>query len=158
MGVTAKGAALRTIVNQVRVLFHKFAHAAAQIHGTDLMAIGKRAILEDLLKNGPQTIPQLARKRPVTRQHILSLVNPLKEEGRVEFRENPAHKRSFLVSLTGPGKKLIENMIAREDVVFNQLAESLKLQEVNRTIETLKTIQNLLESEKFKESLKGGKR
>ncbi len=158
MSVTAKSAALRTIVNQVRVLFHKFSDAGAQLHRTSLIAMGQRAVLEDLLRNGPQTIPQMARKRPVTRQHILNLVNPLKKEELVEFRENPAHQRSFLVALTDPGKKLIETMIAKEDAMFSQLAEPLTLQEVKRTIETLKAIQHLFESRRFKEALKGGRR
>ena len=149
MAEANKGRALRAIMNLTRTLFHKFAHAGTQIHQMDFLAVGKRAILEDLRMNGPQTIPQMARKRPVSRQHILNLVTPLKQEGNVDFMENPVHKRSFLVALTDPGRQLIEHMIAKESAAFIRLAEPLKLKEMNAALETLMALKEILESERF---------
>jgi DNA-binding MarR family transcriptional regulator len=144
-----KGPALRKVMNQIRGLFHKFAQAGTRIHQTDNIAIGKRAVLEDLLVSGPQTIPQMARKRPVSRQHILNLVQPLKEGGDVEFIENPEHKRSFLVVLTDQGREKIQAMLQTEEVVLEKLAQSLKMKDLETTIASLSAIKNLLESEKF---------
>ena len=151
-----QGPALRKVMNQIRVLFHKFAEAGARIHQTDNIAIGKRAVLEDLLVNGPQTIPQMARKRPVSRQHILNLVQPLKEGGDVEFIENPEHKRSFLVVLTDQGREKMQAMLQTEDVVLEKLAQSLKMKDLETTIASLSAIKNLLESEKFIKAVEEG--
>jgi len=149
MPEASKEEVLKEVTIQVRALFHKLGHAATVIHGTDIPAIGKRAILEDLLINGQQTIPEIARKRPVSRQHILQLVKPLEEEGNVQFKENPIHKKSFLVDLTDQGKELIEEMILKEGIVFKELTNSMKLSDLNTTLKTLSSIKELLDSEKF---------
>lgn len=148
-----KGPALRKVSGLIRVLFHRLAHAASQIHESDLITMGQRALLEDLLNNGPQTIPRLASKRPVSRQHILGHVNPLKQGGYVEYQDNPIHKRSFLISLTDKGQKTIRKMIQREDRVFQELAKSLKIDELNKTIEILKIFKGQLEDEEFNKTL-----
>jgi hypothetical protein len=41
------------------------------------MTAGKRGVLKGLDRLGPQTVPQMARARPVSRQHIQTLVNRL---------------------------------------------------------------------------------
>ena len=153
MTETKKGPALRKVSGLVRVLFHRLAHAASQIHESDFITIGQRALLEDLLNNGPQTIPRLASKRPVSRQHILGHVNPLKQDGYVEFQDNPIHKRSFLVTLTPKGQKTIEAMIQTEDRVFQELAKSLKIDELNKTIEVLKVFKGQLEKDELQKIL-----
>jgi len=153
MTETKKGPALRKVSGLVRILFHRLAHAASQIHESDDIIIGQRALLEDLLNNGPQTIPRLASKRPVSRQHILGHVNPLKQDGYVEFQDNPIHKRSFLVTLTPKGQKTIKAMIQTEDRVFQELAKSLKIDELNKTIEVLKIFKGKLEKDDFQKIL-----
>jgi DNA-binding MarR family transcriptional regulator len=64
-----------------------------------------RGVLESLATHGPQTVPALARSRPVARQHIQVLVNDLVAMGLVETRPNPAHKRSSLVDVTTGGRR-----------------------------------------------------
>ena len=149
----SKGAALRTIMNQVRLLMHKFGWAAGEIHKIDLLAVGKRAILEDLLLNGPQTIPQMAVKRPVSRQHILKLVRPLKQEGLVEYRKNPIHKRSFIVALTQKGEIKIEKMMDKENLVLRRISEPLSLNDMERTIQTLNAVKSVLEGDRFRRAV-----
>lgn len=51
----------------------------------------------------PMTVPQVARRLGVSRQHILRLTNELVDEGLVELLPNPDHKTSPLVSLTPAG-------------------------------------------------------
>lgn len=69
------------------------------------------------------SVPQLARARPVSRQHIQALVNPLVAEGLVELGENPAHKRSKFVDLTDQGRQLAENMLRRESELLEIIAD-----------------------------------
>src|SRR6185295_2962392 len=79
--------------------------------GFKLRALGRRAgfisarggvwgLLRSLKLGGPQTVPALARSRPVSRQHIQTLADAMAAEGLLAFKPNPAHKRSPLVTLT----------------------------------------------------------
>ena len=83
---------------------------------------------------GEQTVPQLARARPVSRQFMQTLVNKLLDEGLVDYIENPAHKRSRLVRLTQKGSAAVKIMIQRELKVLDGItlwisAEELQLAE-----------------------------
>lgn len=95
---------------EVRKLFHRLKAAAEDLHLSATLPIPQRAILEDLSALGPQTVPQMARSRPVSRQHIQKLVNQLLEQQFVEMIANPAHKTSMLVRLTNRGRKTFEKM------------------------------------------------
>jgi DNA-binding MarR family transcriptional regulator len=53
---------------------------------------------------GPFTVPQIARRLGVSRQHILRMTNDLATEGLVELVPNPDHKTSPLVTLTAAGR------------------------------------------------------
>ena len=59
-------------------------------------------------------MPALAYRRPVSRQHIQTLVNELLRDGLVIRKPNAAHKRSKLVSLTPKGRSTITAMLERE--------------------------------------------
>jgi len=65
---------------------------------------GEFGILRALACDGPQTVPDMARSRPVSRQHCQTIVNSLEVQGLVEFVENPKHKRSQLVRVTRSGR------------------------------------------------------
>src|ERR687887_550554 len=52
---------------------------------------------------GPLTVPQIARMRPTSRQRMQRLADELAAEGLAEFIDNPRHRRSKLVRLTGKG-------------------------------------------------------
>lgn len=69
---------------------------------------GKRiwALLRILKLYGPQTVPQIARMRSVSRQYIQRLANDIVEEGYAEFTSNPGHKRSQFIKITPKGEEL----------------------------------------------------
>lgn len=71
---------------------------------------GEWGVLRILACDGPQTVPEMARSRPVSRQHCQTIANTLESQGLVEFVENPRHKRSHLVSITKKGKARFEAM------------------------------------------------
>lgn len=71
---------------------------------------GEWGVLRMLANDGPQTVPEMARSRPVSRQHCQTIANALERQGLVEFVENPRHKRSHLVSITKKGKSRFEAM------------------------------------------------
>ena len=71
---------------------------------------GEFGILRLLVTFGPQTVPDMARSRPVSRQHCQTIANSLEAQGFVEFIENPKHKRSHLLRVTRAGRAQYERM------------------------------------------------
>ena len=67
-----------------------------------------RSVLAVLKRNGPMTVPALGRVRGTSRQNIQGIVNRLEAEGCVHFAQNPAHKKSELVSATEYGLSVLE--------------------------------------------------
>lgn len=71
---------------------------------------GEWGTLRQLIKEGPQTVPDMARSKPVSRQHCQTIVNALQAQGLVEFIDNPKHKTSKLVRVTKRGHTRFESM------------------------------------------------
>jgi len=113
--------ALYRLIGETRALFHRLREAANELHGEGFLTAARRGVLESLEHRGPQTIPQLARARPVSRQHIQALVATLQDDGLVEQIPNPAHKRSFLIRLTEAGHARIGDMTRREAQALSRL-------------------------------------
>ena len=84
--------------------------AATQAIAGFAQAGGEWGVLRMLAIEGQQTVPEMARSRPVSRQHCLTIANALKAQGFVEFIENPKHKRSHLVRITKKGRARYEAM------------------------------------------------
>ena len=127
---------------------------AAQIHGQGELTAGKRGVLRGLDRSGPQTVPQMARIRPVSRQYIQTLVNLLAQEGQVKFIENPAHKRSRLVRLTPKGKEFLEAMYRREAKLLAGLKTDIPEKDMLAAAVALRAVRQLFESEQWKQRLK----
>jgi DNA-binding MarR family transcriptional regulator len=106
--------ALDGLLDEVRLLFHRAAQAVEELHGAEPVTAGTRAVLEALQRGGPATVPGLARRRHVSRQHIQVLVNDLVAKGLVAAEGNPAHRRSPLYSLTADGARTIRRITERE--------------------------------------------
>ena len=71
---------------------------------------GEWGTLRTLVKEGPQTVPNMARSKPVSRQHCQTIVNTLEAQGLVEFIDNPKHKTSKLVRATKRGRARFDSM------------------------------------------------
>jgi DNA-binding MarR family transcriptional regulator len=71
---------------------------------------GEWGVLRTLVKEGAQTVPEMARTRPVSRQHCQTICNALEKQGLVEFVDNPKHKRSKLVRATKKGRDRFQSM------------------------------------------------
>ena len=146
--------ALSTVFDETILLFHRLRAAAEEVHGQGPLSGGRRGVLRSLYRLGPQTVPQMARARPVSRQHIQMLVNGLLEDGLVELAENPAHKRSHLVGLTGKGRALIEKMLAREAAVLAAVKIEIPERDLRRTAEVLRSLREFLGGTSWKRSLR----
>jgi DNA-binding MarR family transcriptional regulator len=134
--------AVMKVVGGVRSLFHELSVVAQEVHGGSPLAGGLRGVLVNLLEDGDQTVPTLARRRPVSRQHIQTLVNELLRDGLVVRISNPAHKRSKLVSLTPKGRRTITAMLERENRLLRALdlePETHQLMAAAQVLEELRT-------------------
>ncbi len=141
--------ALMTVFEETRALFHRLKVVVEQIHKEGQMSGGLRGVLRSLLTDGPQTVPQMARTRPTSRQHIQVLVNRLLEMGLVELVDNPAHKRSRLVSLTPAGKKRIDAMNQREAALLQKFQAGISEKNLYSTARTLKKLRKAFESDEW---------
>ena len=101
-------------------------------------------LLGTLHRHGPCTVPQVARMRPVARQHIQKLANEMVREGLIAFTDNPAHKRSKLMRLTRKGEKAYAELSGHMEDMAEQLAVDLNPDELNRTAKVLHEIREKL--------------
>lgn len=148
---------LNSLVNETVLLFHRLRIVADQIHHRGETTGALRSILRSLDKLGEQTVPQMARARAVSRQHVQALVNQLVEERLVELISNPAHKRSPLARLTPLGKKTVDAMNNNEAGLLSKAGLSVSDQDLLQTAETLRTVRAYFESERWKRILKNVK-
>jgi DNA-binding MarR family transcriptional regulator len=135
-------------------LFHTLTAAAEELHQQGDFTAGKRGVLRGLYRLGPQTVPQMARARPVSRQYIQMLTDQLDEEGLVEFIDNPAHKRSWLVRLTDKGRALMEAMTAREARILNELPVPVSEQQIQDATAVLRSMREVFHGQAWKNATK----
>ena len=134
---------LREWIDEIRSCFHQLGAAATDIHQASGVTGQQRAVLESLLRHGDQTVPDMARARPVSRQHIQSIVDELLATGLVAVMANPAHKRSSLIRLTAKGRRLMRTVTARERAVMPLLSAAFSASELEHAIGLTRRLRRL---------------
>jgi len=140
---------LESVLAETVALFHRLRAVAEEIHGERGMTAGKRGILVGLARGGPQTVPQMGRARPVSRQYVQTLVNQLAKRGLVEFVENPVHKRSLLVRLTARGRGLVDSMTKRETALLAQVDPVVVDRNLRSAARVLRAVREMFESQEW---------
>jgi len=138
--------AVEAVLYETVRLFHRLRVVMEELHHQGELSSGKSGILKSLDRHGPQTVPQMARARPVSRQYIQTLVNPLLKENLVELLENPAHKKSSLVALTERGEKLVRRMRKRERDALERLEVNLDADDLRSAREALEALREIYNS------------
>lgn len=103
-----------TVIDEVRLLFNRLIELVEELHRDSGVTAPQRAVLEYLHRHGEATVPDIARARNVTRQHIQGIVNDLARLALVEPRPNPAHQRSPLFVLADVGRRTMTAILDRE--------------------------------------------
>ena len=98
------------VVDETIALFRWLAWVSEQLYGEDGRGVARRWVLRRLSRDGPQTVPQLARTRRMRRQSMQPIVDALVDDGLVAWSHNPAHKRSRLATVTASGKRLVARL------------------------------------------------
>ena len=72
---------LDRLFDEVRLLEHRLVQVAERLHTGDGVTIPGRAVLEYLLRCGTTSVPDIARARYVSRQHIQTIVDTFADAG-----------------------------------------------------------------------------
>jgi len=137
--------AVETLTREIRACFHRLKALVDAQHRELDMTAAQRGVLESLREGGEQTVPQIARSKRVTRQHIQVLVNKLVESGLVETRANDRDRRSPRVALTDAGRAMFDRMRERERGVVAGLALALAACDLDATRTTLEAMHAYLD-------------
>lgn len=121
------------LAQRLRALGKK--HGAVTIWGGGLWGL-----LRSLHQQGPQTVPMLARSRPVARQRVQRLANEMVEAGLVVFIDNPHHRRSKLLTLSAKGRATLAMLDARLVKLAGRLSGELPTRDISRALATLRSI------------------
>jgi len=81
--------------------------------------------MASLAAAGGRAVPDLARERGVSRQHIQSVINELLGAGLVASVRNPSHRRSPLLALTDEGLRRLRSVEAREAEYLTRIAPAV---------------------------------
>ena len=129
---------------EITWLIRRLFRAMAQLADTYLRAHGlaaaDRAILEFLYPDAELSVPEIATRYQVSRQHVQVTVNALLEDGFLESRPNPRHKRSPLFALTQVGRELFRKIRTAESDVLDQLFMDIPSDDIESTRRTLEAM------------------
>ncbi|HLG61517.1 MAG TPA: MarR family winged helix-turn-helix transcriptional regulator [Ktedonosporobacter sp.] len=132
--------ALQFLYEENELLYHQSSSIIENVYSHGAVSMGRRGVLLALYRHGPQTVPQIASEKSVSRQYIQKLVNRLVEEGYVELIDNAAHKRSHLVQLTEEGQAYMTRMRQREAEIVREMTIPFPAEQLQTAVETLRAV------------------
>ncbi|WP_224387723.1 MarR family winged helix-turn-helix transcriptional regulator [Pseudonocardia sp. ICBG1293] len=101
------------------------------------VSAGVRAVLDQLRRHGPMTVPEIGRSQSLSRQFVQRMVDEALAAGLVERTDNPRHRRSKLVAATAAGLAVIEDVVGREHTRLRTVAAHLPATDVDATLRVL---------------------
>jgi DNA-binding MarR family transcriptional regulator len=146
--------AVMSTMEESVALFFRLRAVLEEIHGHSPVSGSMRGVMRELRRYGPLTVPQMARRRPVSRQHIQAIVNELQRAGLVTLVENPRHKRSRLVGLTPEGEAAMDEIIEREHSVLNEIDIPVSIEDLEQANETLSRVREMLEQPAWRKTVR----
>ncbi|MCP4982426.1 MAG: MarR family transcriptional regulator [Gammaproteobacteria bacterium] len=145
---------LYQVIWQVRRLFQRLRSLSENLLSGTGINTSQRALLEFLHQHQPQTVPQIAREKSVSRQHIQSVANELLSLDLISLSRNPDHKRSRHLRLTTKGKSLYKSIRKKETELVQQMETIFWQEDLETTSATLRSIDAYLASGDWEHHLK----
>jgi len=124
----------------IRRLFRAMGQKASEYLEELGVSAADRAVMEFLYPDERLSVPDIARRYQVSRQHVQVTVNGLAEKGLVKAEENPGHKRSPLIVLEDRGRDLFEAILARDHEALEKLFAEIPRSDQKQTRQTLEKI------------------
>lgn len=132
----------------IRRLFRALADRAERYSRESGVSAADRAVLEFLFPDQQLTVPEIARRYRVTRQHVQATANRLLDRDLLQSAENPHHKRSPLLRLSERGLQLFTRIRRRERQMFDELFGDIEIADIATTRRTLQRLLDQLQAEK----------
>lgn len=131
--LTHEGAAFLSVLLGAVGLSHEVRDMGRRTGHVSASGAGTWGLLNSIARDGPQTVPALARQRPVSRQYMQQVVNEALADGLVRFANNPRHKRSRLVELTEIGRARYADLTHSLVEIATDLSRGMDVAALERT-------------------------
>lgn len=134
---------------EITWLIRRLFRGLARVAGDKLEAFGitaaDRAVMEFLYPDEALSVPEIADRYDVSRQHVQVTINALLEQDLVERRPNPRHKRSDLMCLTATGRTLFARIRTQDKNLVDALFADIPERQRATTLNTLRELNRRLE-------------
>jgi DNA-binding MarR family transcriptional regulator len=137
---TSKGEAIADLMLEVAQFFFRIRAVGQSTGLITSWGGGAFGFMRSVALIGPLTVPQIAQMRPTSRQRMQRLADELAAEGLVEFIDNPRHRRSKLVRLTGKGEARYREMNRRFLAIASTMGDALSEPDVRRATEIVRRL------------------
>lgn len=137
----SKAAQIEDLTRSLRATFQELRALGDALHADLGITAAMRAVLERAAEGEPETVPQIARAKTVSRQHIQTVADALAGKNLIAFAENPAHKRSPFVIPTQDGQEAHAEMRRREAAILQRLALGFEAEELSFCSATMVKLQ-----------------
>jgi DNA-binding MarR family transcriptional regulator len=124
----------------VRRLFRAMASKSTDSLQNMGISAADRAVLEFLFPDRALSVPDIASRYDVSRQHVQVTVNRLIEKNLLNVKPNPRHKRSPLMALTREGRGLLKRVLGRDAQLLEELFSDIPVNNVKVTARTLQAL------------------
>lgn len=124
----------------VRRLFRAMAAQTEEYLSETEQSAADRAVMEFLYPDRSLTVPEIARRYQVSRQHVQVTVNKLIGQGLLRREPNPRHKRSALVCLSRDGIRRFEDIRRTETEILDRLFAESSKSDLEVTCRTLRLL------------------
>jgi DNA-binding MarR family transcriptional regulator len=145
----ALGARLAEIYTVVGPVYRRALRVVERDAPVEGLSVGVRAVLDLLHRHGAMTVPQMGRAQALSRQFVQRMVNSAASSGLVELIDNPQHRRSSLVRLTGAGEDAITALTQREHAALRHVGGELTAVEVDACLKVLTEMLRALDDVEF---------
>jgi DNA-binding MarR family transcriptional regulator len=124
----------------IRRLFRAMAARADQYLAEAELTAADRAVMEFLTTSDALSVPEIARRYNVSRQHIQVTVNALLAKGLLRSIDNPKHKRSRLVRLSSLGRDSFDEIRRNETALIEEVFADIPDESLAITQDTLASV------------------
>ena len=144
---TPAGRALTDVILELFRLNNRLLAAGDRLVADLGLTSARWQVLGTIVASGrAQPVAWLARDMGGNRQNVQRIVNDLAADRLVSFQPNPHHRRAQLVVLTERGKEAFEAAMRLQTPWINDLAEGLRVIDIETTQVVMTTIRRRLET------------
>ena len=116
---------LAPLLGRIPRLYSLLKALGEELHAEIGVSPGMRVVMAALNFGGGRTVPDIARERAVSRQHIQSVINELLAANLVTPIRNPSHRRSHHFVLTDEGQRRLRTIGEHEARSMTRIAPAI---------------------------------